>query len=117
MRPTIQDPPVVELKTEEDWTRAIAAEGPVLVAFGASWCGPCRVMVPVLERLQALQAFSGAKSCRVHKVDVSTLPKIAASLKVASVPTLVLFRAGAVVERHTGSATLAQLLAIVGRAI
>src|SRR3954462_12676246 len=66
-----------------------APDGPLLVDFTAAWCGPCRVMTPVLEDLAAER-----DDVRVVQVDVDDQPGVAARYGVLSMPTFMLFRGG-----------------------
>jgi len=70
----------------------------VLIDFFATWCGPCKMMSPILDQLKKR---SGNK-VRILKVDVDKNPKIAASYQVRGVPTLVLMKSGAILWRHSG---------------
>ncbi|MDY6874195.1 MAG: thioredoxin [Chloroflexota bacterium] len=74
------------------------ASRPVLVEFGATWCGPCRMLEPVLAEL------AGEYGDRVdfYTVDVDQAPQLAMTLGVMSVPTVILFREGQAAERITG---------------
>ncbi|WP_111768727.1 thioredoxin [Nakamurella deserti] len=85
----------------------IAGDDPVLVDFWAPWCGSCRLLTPTVERL----AGELAGRARVVTVDVDAAPELAARRHVMSVPTLVLYRAGAEVTRIAGVKSRATLLA------
>jgi thioredoxin len=71
----------------------------VLVDFWAEWCGPCRMMSPVLDRL----AEERATTLQVGKVNTDEQPDIAARFNIRSIPTLILFRGGKEIARQSGS--------------
>ena len=75
------------------------AATPILVDFWAEWCGPCRIVAPVLE--QIAQDYNG--KARVGKVNVDEQSSIAARYGVQSIPTLLLFKQGKVVEQYIGA--------------
>lgn len=79
---------------------------PVLVDFWATWCGPCKMIAPVLEEL----AGEKAGELTVAKLDVDANPETARSFNVVSIPTLILFKDGEPVKRIVGAKGKAALL-------
>jgi thioredoxin 1 len=85
---------------------------PVLVEFGAVWCGPCRALEPVLVGL----AREGAGRWKVVAVDMDASPGIAARYGVRGAPTVIVFSRGAEVSRHLGMTRRETLVALLDRA-
>ena len=84
----------------------LEADVPVLVDFWAPWCGPCRVVAPVLEEIAAER-----EDIRIVKLNVDENQQTAASFDVLSIPTMILFRNGAPVHKVIGAYPKKKLVA------
>ncbi len=89
---------------------SITSSGLVLVDFWATWCGPCRMQAPILDQLDEKLG----DKVKVCKVDVDDEPAIAQRFGVFSIPTLVAFRNGEMINKEVGVHTLEQLEAMLG---
>jgi thioredoxin 1 len=88
----------------------LASPQPFLLEFGATWCGPCRALAPVVHHV----AHATAGRARVGTIDLDDAPAVAKRLGVRSVPTVVVFRGGVEVARHVGLTNAARLLELLG---
>ena len=84
----------------------LKASEPVLVDFWAEWCGPCKMMSPILDRA----AKELEHSVRVAKVNTEIETELAGRFSIRSIPTLVVFHNGAVIGQRSGAIELAPLL-------
>jgi thioredoxin len=82
------------------------SEKPLLVDFYATWCGPCRMLVPILDQVQALMK----DKLQVVKIDTDRYPELASQYEVHALPTLVLFKQGQPVDRIEGVMPPEQLI-------
>ncbi|MDW8230415.1 MAG: thioredoxin family protein [Saprospiraceae bacterium] len=99
-----------------DFETLISADTLTLVDFHATWCGPCRAMMPMLDEVQT----EWADRLRIEKIDVDEHTALAVQQRVMGVPTLILFRRGQELWRHAGALTkegLLQALRAAGQAV
>jgi thioredoxin 1 len=93
--------------TEQTFDEEIkGAAEPVLVDFWATWCGPCKMVAPILEEIAEEQSGK----LRVAKIDIDENPELARRFEVMSVPTMILFKEGEPQRRIVGAKGKAQLL-------
>ena len=101
-----------ELKTAE-FDAFINQDKPVLIDFWAPWCGPCRMLAPILEEISA----SYGDALAVGKVNVDECEELARRYRVMNIPTLLLFKGGEMVERTMGLQPAAALKKMIDKAL
>ncbi len=89
---------VQELTESNFEAEVLKSDQPVLVDFWAPWCGPCRMVGPIVEEL----ATENAGSVRVAKINIDDNQTLATNYQVSSIPTLMVFKGGEVVDRFVG---------------
>ncbi len=95
--------------TDQNFEEIINSDKPVLVDFWAEWCGPCKMIGPVVEELAS--DYEGRAI--IGKVDVDSNPEVSAKFGIRSIPTLLVFKNGEIVDKQVGAVpktTLSQKL-------
>lgn len=90
-------------------TEVLQSQVPVLLDFTATWCGPCKALKPIIEKVA--QAYAG--KLRVMQLDIDDSPETPAALGIRGVPTVILFKGGKEVARQVGLAPEARIVSLV----
>lgn len=99
--------------TDESFDTAVGSNGTVLVDFWAPWCGPCRMLGPVIEALS--EDYAGR--ARVGKVNVDENEALAARFGIMSIPTVLIFKDGKLVEKSLGYRRKEEIAALLEKHI
>ena len=87
----------------------IKSDQPVLVDYWAEWCGPCKMIAPILDEV----AESYSDKVKIAKVDVDQNSQVSAKYNIRGIPTLMLFKEGQIVATHPGALNKTQLTAFI----
>ena len=98
-------PGTVREATDDNFTEELAGDVPVLVDFWAPWCGPCRMVAPMVEEI----ARKYAGRLKVVKLNVDEGPQVASKYRIQGIPTLGIFKDGELVNQIVGAVPQEQL--------
>jgi thioredoxin 1 len=101
---------VLEINDENFDSQVLKADVPFLLDFSAVWCGPCKILAPVVEKVA--DEYRG--KVKVGKLDIDDSPKIASKFGIKSVPTVLVFKGGSEAARHVGATNKETLLKLLG---
>ena len=104
---------IIHIGSEEAFDKLITGDVPVLVDFWATWCGPCRMIAPIVEEIA--NAYAGRAI--VAKVDVDEQGELAQRYRVMNIPTLMLFKQGQLVDKAIGARPKAALEQMLNKAL
>lgn len=104
---------IVYLKNETFDSLVVNSDKPVFVDFWATWCGPCRALAPIFEKLASDGEYEG--KIVFAKADVDQCEQVAMKLRIASIPTLILFKDGVIAEKLIGLRSEEELRSILSK--
>jgi len=97
--------------TEDTFDEVINSDVPVLVDYWAEWCGPCRMIAPILDEV----AEEMGDKVKIAKVNVDDNRNIAMKMGIRGIPTLMVFKNGEVVDQHVGALSKTQLTELLNK--
>jgi len=100
---------LIHITNQNFKSEVLLSDKPVLLDFWASWCGPCRMVLPIVEEIAKEQ-----KDIKVGKINVDEEPDLAAQFGVMSIPTLVVVKDGKIVNQAIGARSKDAILALLG---
>jgi thioredoxin 1 len=102
---------IVHINSENFESEVLQSETPVLLDFWAEWCGPCKMIAPILDQI----AEEYKDRVQIAKLDVEENQNIAMKYGVRSIPTLMLFKNGVVESQHVGMLSKEQLTGLLDK--
>ena len=99
---------VITINKNNFLEEVLCSEKPVLLDFWASWCGPCRMVSPIVDEIAAERS-----DIKVGKINVDEQPELAGQFQIISIPTLVVVKDGRIVNQAVGARPKSQILAML----
>jgi thioredoxin 1 len=97
--------------TDSNWEALVAGDKPVVIDFWATWCGPCRMIAPIVE--EVAQEYEG--KVVIGKVNIDDNSKITVNFGIRNIPTLLFFKGGELVDKHVGAIRKPELIEKVNK--
>jgi len=104
---------IIQSNDKDFETDVLASETPVLVDFWAEWCGPCKMIGPILEEIDKEMS----DKIKIVKIDVDQNNQTAMNFSIRSIPTLIIVKDGSVQAQHIGAASKAQIESFINQNI